>query len=149
MARVVVLKGTPLPKEGIAESTITPGELVERDATDGDIQPHGTAAANAPPMFADINPEIGNGLGDDYVAGQQMRLAFARRGDEINSLLAASAVAVVINDFLESAGDGTLRKLTAAAATTEAQREGVVARAIEAVDNSAGTTEVRLKVEVV
>lgn len=158
MARVVVLKGSaisPLPKEGVAESTITPGELVERDATDGDIQPHGTAGGTAPALFADINPEIGNGLDDDYVAGQQMRLAFFRQGDEVNALLAASAAAIVINDLLESAGDGTLRKHTPQAvdeggtATFNVVVGAVVARALEAVDNSGGGTEVRIKAEVV
>ena len=147
--KVVNLKGSPIPKEGTAEVAITPGELIERDATDGQFQPHATAAGNAVPMFADINPEIGGGLDDDYAVNQQMKAFVAYSGCEVNALVAASAAAIAIGDYLESAGDGTLRKASSSAATSEAQRAGIVARALEAVDNSSGTVEARIKVEVV
>lgn len=157
MPNIVLLKGVNqvVHKEGTAEAAITPGELVERDATDGQIQAHGTAGGNASPSFANIKAELGGDLDDAYAADEQIRWFTASPGVEVYALVAASAAAIAIGDYLESAGDGTLRKKTAQAvneagtATYTIYTSALVARALEAVDNSAGTTEARIKVEVI
>lgn len=145
---VVILKGDPLTKEGKASEAITPGHLLEPGGVN-DVQKHSAAGENAAPMFADIADPIGGDKDQAYAAGNQVKWRVCRPGDEVNALVAAGAAAIADGVYLESAGDGTLRVLTAAAATTQAQRLSVVARALEAVDNSAGTAEARIVVEVV
>ena len=106
--RVVVLKGTPITKEALASGALTPGELLER-ASATQFQAHSTAGGNAAPLFADINPEIGRDIGDNYTSGDQVKGAFAYPGRESNALVAAAASAIAVDDYLESNGDGTLR----------------------------------------
>lgn len=136
-----------IAKEGLADEAITPGALLERTATG--FANHGTAAGNAAASFADINPEIGRGLDTDYADGDQIRVAFCAPGVEVNALVAAGADAITAGDYLESAGDGTLRLVATDTDTPQGLREGIVARALEAVDNSGGGSAVRIKVEVV
>ena len=103
---------------------------------------------NAIPLFALENEVIGNPITEDYLDNDLVIAMFMPPGAEVYALVAASAAAIVRGDFLESAGDGTLRIATADAATDTAQREAMVATAIEDVDNSGGGTEARIKVEV-
>jgi len=147
-SKTIWLKGDGLVKEANAGGAITPGHLVFI-ATDGDVEVHGTAAVNAIPAFALEADFIGKGIDVAYAAGERVQYLMPQRGAEIFALVAASAAAIVIGDYLESAGDGTVRILTAAAATSEAARQSVVARAIEAVDNSGGGSPARIKIEVV
>jgi len=69
-------------------------------------------------------------------------------GEEVHALVAAAAPAIAIGDALESAGDGTVRKVVARAATTSAQTNSIIGIALEAVDNSGGGTPVRIVMEV-
>lgn len=146
--RTIVLKGRGIRDETLAAGTITPGHLIEHDGTDH-VVVHSTAAANAQKMFAVENELIGNDIDVDYLTGDTTLYEHVVRGGMVNALLAAAATAVPNGAFLESAGDGTLRILTADAATDQGQRESIVAIAREAVDNSGGGTPVRIKVEVV
>lgn len=148
MTNTILIKGRGIRKEALAAAIITPGYLIERIAA-GTFQKHAGAGLNTSPLFAEENELFGKGIDDDYPAGDQVLAQFCVPGCEINAVLAANAAAIVIGDFLESAGDGTLRIATADVATDTAQREAMVAVALEAVDNSAGGTEVRIKVEVV
>lgn len=148
LPKTILLKGGGLRKEGEAGAAITPGYLVDRNASD-ELIPHGGAGLNAIPMFALENDVIGKEIDVDYILGDNVITAMPERGGEVYGLVAAGAAAIVIGDFLESAGDGTLRKVVTSAATADTARVSVVARAIEAVDNSGGTAEARIKVEVV
>lgn len=138
----IIVRGTPERHEDTAIAAITPGYLCEQIAAG--VQAHSTAAENAIATFAVEREMVGDGIDVDYAALDTVLLATARKGDIINALLAASAAAIVRGDYLESAGDGTLRIQTAAAATTEAGRASVVAVAEEAVDNSGGGSEARI-----
>ena len=80
--------------------------------------------------------------------GSRVRYGGAHSGQEAYALLAASATAVVKGAPLQSAGDGTLRVLATDAATSQSERNGIVAYALEAVDNSAGGSLARIKVRV-
>lgn len=146
--RTIILKGQGIRKEGEADSAITPGHLIAQ-ASDGKFDVHGTAAANAAKTFAVENELAGKEIDDAYADGDRLFYEHCVPGQEVYALVAASAAAIVIGDFLESAGDGTLRVLTTDAATDDTQRASVVARALEAVNNSGGGTPARIKVEVI
>jgi hypothetical protein len=99
-------------------------------------------------MFAFENELAGKTITDQYAIGDQVLCMVCAPGAEVLMVLAASAAAIVIGDYLESAGDGTVRLGVADAATDTAQRRAIVGMALEAVDNSGGGTEVFIKVEV-
>lgn len=131
--------------------SILPGMLIERTTADtppdGDWQPHSTAGGFAEAavalelgFVADIPFQTFSGgtIDDAYAAADLVRMHLCQPGDEMYMLLAASATAVVLTDFLESAGDGTLRK-----ASSTNQR---LFKPLEAVDNSAGAARARIRV---
>ena len=126
---------------------ILPGMLLERN-TAGDYVSHVGAGLNAQKLFALENVADAKGIADTYADNDTVRAVYSQRGDLINAALAASAIAIVIGDALESSGDGFLRKATADAATDTAQRDSIVAYAAEAVDNSSGGSGTRIQVEV-
>lgn len=143
----IQLKGTGVSKEYDAGGVIRPGHLIAL-AADGDVDVHGGAGLNAVKMFALENELVGDGILVAYAAAERVKCWFPAPGSEVLAVLAASAAAIVIGDFLESDGDGTLRIATADAATDTAQRVAMVAQAIEAVDNSGGGGEVFIQVSV-
>lgn len=145
--KTIVLKGVPIRKEGVASGAITPGHLIEFGGAN-DLQVNSQAAKNARKAFAVENDLVGNGITDAYASGDQVQYVVAGAGVEIYALLAAAATAVEKGDALESAGDGTLRIQSTDAATDDTQRDSVVAYALEDVDNSAGATTARIKVEI-
>lgn len=144
----IMLKGTGVSKEYDAGTAINPGYLVAL-AADGDVDPHGTAASNAMRMFALENELVGKGITDAYAVGERVKCWFPAPGSEVRAVLAANAPAIVIGDFLESAGNGTVRKVVVDAATDQGQRAAVVGQAIEAVDNSAGGSEAFISIAVI
>lgn len=146
--KTVLVKGDGVGKEGVAGGAITPGHLVIRNSSNA-IVVHGTAAANAAPSFARENEVVGMNIDAAYATNDQVLYTHCWPGAEVYALVAASAAAIVIGDYLESAGDGTLRVLTTDAATDDTQRASVVARAVEAVDNSGGGSPARILVEIV
>ena len=147
MFNTIVLKGRGIRKEGLAGAAgILPGHLVTRNAANAVIV-HGVAAGNAQAAFAVENELIGDEISTAYANGDTTHYEVCPPGAEINAILAANAAAIIIGSYLESAGDGTLRITTAAAATANTARAGIIAKAIEAVDNSAGGTIARIKVE--
>lgn len=144
----VFLKGRGIRKEAISSAAITPGNLVDIAST-GLLEKHGTKDGNAIKAFAFENEHIGGTIDTDWASGDQVIYEIMPAGAEIYALVPANAPAIVIGDYLTSNGDGTLIKATAAPATTQAQRASIVARAIEAVDNSAVGAISRIQVEVV
>ena len=130
-----------------AGSAIIPGMLIEEIAA-GTVQEHSGAGLNAQRLFALTNLPVGGDIDDAYGAGVTVRYGAAHSGQEVFGLLAAGATAVIIGTVLESAGDGTVRIVTADAATDTAQRDAIAGYAIEAVDNSGGGTVARLKFRV-
>lgn len=127
--------------------TINPGYLVE--GTADAYEPHGTAAGTASPTFAIENSYEGKGTETAYAAGSQVYLVTAQAGAVLYAKLAANATAVTAGNFLESAGDGTLRKVSTDSATSQDERASVVAKALEDVDNSSGDSEAFIKIEVI
>lgn len=131
--KTIIIKGRDkaIRKEGKAIAAITPGELIEIAPTG--VQRHSTAVGNAARTFAVENELFGKDIDTDYAIADQVLYGAMPPGSEVYALLEASSAAVIIGDFLTSAGDGSLRKQAAAAATPDTAREAVVAQAIEAV----------------
>lgn len=154
MANKIVLKATGAEQYGgsPADATITPGDLIKRTST-GIIR-HATAAGNAMPMFAVNAPDQNRGIDSDFASGEDVPWVIAPRGSQIYGVLAASAAAIVVGDYLESNGAGGLRKHTpqqvveTGSATTNIQANAPIAIALEAVDNSAGGSKVRIRAEI-
>jgi hypothetical protein len=136
--RTILLVGKEhcIMKELVAAGTITPGHLVTITSA-GKWAVHGTAGGNpgykAFAVEADLN---GKGIDDNYVANDWAYAWFTQPGVEINALVAAAATAIAVGDYLESAGNGTLRKLASGTP---------VAQALQAVDNSGGGSSVRIQ----
>lgn len=149
MANTILLKGRDkvTRKEYAAGTAINPGYLLAL-AADGDVDPHAGAGLNQSSMFAFENELEGSGITHAYVVGEQVLCMVCAPGVEVLAVLAANALAIVIGDYLESDGDGTLRIATADAATDTAQRRSIVGMALEAVDNSAVGVEAFIKMEV-
>lgn len=143
--RVIVLKGNPPQFEGKAAEAITPGMLLEFN-TSGDLIKHDSAGGNLAAMFAIENSLQGDEVGDAYASGARVQYVHARPGDEIQAYL-YDGESVSINDFLESAGNGYLRK----AHDTESDdiyNNNIVGVALETLDLSSalGTTRIRIRV---
>lgn len=154
--KTIILRGTGIAKEAIANAAITPGYLVEVMST-GNLRKHATAGGNAAKAFARENEVIGKGIDTDYAALDTALYIVAQPGAEVFALVPASAAAIVIGDFLQSNGDGTLVKHVAQVIPDPADTTAppipvtpnmIIGIAISAIDNSGGGTEARVKVEV-
>jgi hypothetical protein len=159
--KTIILKNrtdsVPFIKEAIANGVMTPGHLVEIDSN-GKVKKHATAGGNARKLFAVEQNLINNTSAADIdtasADGDQVPYVVAERGDEIYAWVEANGAAIVIGDALESAGDGTLQKHTpravdeGGAATFTQYNDAIVGYAIEAKDNSANGSAVRIKIEV-
>jgi hypothetical protein len=99
-------------------------------------------------MFALEADFVGKSITTAYASGERVQAVCPNPGSEIWALVPANALAIVIGDELCSNGDGTLKKITAAAVARTNTR-ATVARALEALDNSAVGVPARIKVEVV
>jgi len=113
MANTILLKGRAqlIRKEYVGDTAINPGYLL-RLAADGNVDPHTVAGARVPALYAFENELAGKEITVAYGVGDQILCMACAPGVEILAKLAANAVAIVIGDLLESAGDGTLRLAT-------------------------------------
>jgi len=150
-SQVIALRGTPIVDEQLTASAVfTPGDLIEVDT--GQWRRHANAGLNASPIFALERDELGEGIGlgtasaVDYAASDRVKAGFFAPGMRVNAFI-PSGQNVSIGDYLESAGDGTLRALVTDAATDDTQRESVVAQAAEA--SGAVLVKTRVKVWIV
>lgn len=132
--KVIVLLGHPLYNEdGVAGAAITPGAAVTGVTTIA------LAAALAQTRaFACEREEMGKGIDTAYATGDTVKVAEMRPGDHVYALL-ASGQSVAADAALESAGGGNLRAISTGFR---------VGRALEAVNNTAGPTAARIRVEV-
>jgi hypothetical protein len=138
-SNVIVLKGSPCYKEGIASNVIYPGHMIAFGGAN-DVQLSAVAKEDSRRAFAVDNQAFRLRITDAYQVGDTVKYGVFQAGHEIQARVAAAAAAISKGDALESAGNGTLRKLTTDGA--------VVAYALESVDNSGGATEVMLNVEI-
>jgi hypothetical protein len=144
----ILLAGMPnLPQERNASEAIVPGHLVE--INNNLLRKHATAQGNAAPWFAreSLTPDrstAANPIDVPYATGETVRWIQARQGDLVYALVAAAAPAIVAGDDLVSNGDGTVKKSVVGSITTNVAC--IIAKAAEAVNNSAGTSTARIRV---
>ena len=134
--RTIVQKGDPLQKERTATAVaITPGYLIERTPAAATVRAHSTAGGRANIAVAIENSNAGGEVTTAYAVSSQIQYVTPRSGDEILMVLQASEN-VAIGDWLESNGDGTLRKLVevdkGASASGNIQGENIIGQALEA-----------------
>jgi hypothetical protein len=135
--RVIALLGTPIQNEtGAAGEEIRPGHLVKGVST---ILKHASSKGAAARTYALERDELGKGIDNTYggttgsagsawyAIGDTVKVGSFAPGMRVNAWV-ASGVTVVEDDFLESAGDGTLQKYTNGV---------IVGRAMEAVTATA------------
>jgi len=131
-----------IEEEYDAVAAITPGMILELTSA-GKVQAHSSAGRNLLPMFACEDELQGKGVGDAYAADDKVKVWIPGRGDIALGIL-ADGENVAIGDFLESNGDGKLKKHVADVESFESAEAGVitvypnqiVGQAIEAVDVS-------------
>ena len=149
----ILLAGAPnLPQEINASESITPGHLVEFVPSGGSaglLRKHATANGNGAPWFAreSLTPDrfVSQEPKDvPYLVNETVRWMQCRPGDLVLAILPANAAAIVAGDDLASNGDGTLKKNIPGSQGTNITC--IVAKAAEAVNNSAGSTTVRIRV---
>lgn len=128
LERVIVLRGTPEHDEQNSASvgTITPGMLIEINA--GQWRPHATAGADATAVFALERDELGKDIDVNYAVGDFVKAGYFHQGDRVNALI-ASGQDISEGEYLESAGDGTLRAFAAGTIVGQAA-EAIVATAL-------------------
>lgn len=144
-SRVIALRGEPIVDEqSKCSEAITPGHLMQLNT--GQWRKHADAGKNAERVFALERDELGKGIDTDYAINDYVKAGFFASGDRVNALI-ASGQDLAEGDYLESAGDGTLRALATDAATDDTQRASVVARSAEA--SGAVTALTRHKVVIV
>jgi len=141
------IAGQSVHNERLSAAILSPGHIVE-ETTAGLVQVHSTAAANAQKLVALTNLSNGGTPTDAYISGETVRYGAFHSGQKSFLRLAASAPAVVIGDALESAGDGTVRKVVTDAATDGTQRDSIIGYAVEAVNNSGGGSEVFIEARI-
>ena len=134
----IILKGTYTRKEEATSEDIYPGTIVERGGTKG-IRKQTTAKQDCSAFVVIENNMLGKEITDKYSANDNVSLAYLHPGSEAYLRVAAAASAIAKNDKLEVAGDGTVRKLTDGA---------IFGIALEAVNNSSGSGEAFIQVEI-
>ena len=139
----VLLTAVDLPRQrrqALADAAFTPGAALELTATG--FKKNSVAATLDELLIALENVAVAGDLDTAYAAGDFAQAFIPVTGDEIYVLVAAAAPAIVLNDKLILTATGTFAK---AAAQTGKE---IKAKALEAVDNSGGGSEVRIKVRV-
>lgn len=146
----VILKGTHLMKEAPLEALdacgngfITPGMLCEMYGTD--VRPHATDGGEARPIIVAVEglniDSSSLTLGDidvDYdTDAMAVKLWFPQSGDEAYMLL-APLTSVSINAVVDSNGDGYLGTGST----------NPIGRALETVNNAAGTDPARIRIAI-
>lgn len=150
LPKTIPLKGRGIREEAPAGGTITPGDLVALNSS-GQLIRNAVAKLDCARLFAFENELVGKGIDDNYSANDLVQAEHMPRGGQVYARLAANAAAITKGDMLESAGDGTLRKVTAfsqlGSGTYAVTTAGIpVAQALETVDNSASSDPARIKV---
>jgi hypothetical protein len=127
---------------------ITPGSLLE--PVGAKVKLHATAGGNAQPLFAVENPWSADNsiksIDTAYGTADTVFYIKGLPGQQVYAWLTVGG-SVAADTLLESAGSlGALQTSTAEGTVTAPRRH--VARALQTVNNSAGATPARIKVEI-
>ena len=140
--RTIVIRGTPIHvSDARANVAITPGELLEFRISGGNqgfLQPHSSSGGEGQSRFALENKITGEEITDDSARGDTSNYAIFRKGDVVNTILAANQV-IQRGEKLMSDGNGHLTRHTGTNA--------VIAEANE--DVTTGASIARINAEIV
>jgi hypothetical protein len=134
-----------ISKEADASGSITPGMLIEKISS-GKVRAHGSAGCDAQRMFAVENDLVGSEIGTAYTDGNKVLYKVFQPGNEVYARLTTSQT-IAIGDYLESNGDGNLRKHASDSAGVVEYPEGIVGIAQEAVTTTSSVA--RIVVEII
>lgn len=129
-----------LHEEYQANAELKPGHLLQVMST-GKVRKNADATIVCRKLFAKEEGQIGRTINTAYAADDWVRCHQAQEGHLIYAWVPAGAAALVQGDKLKSDGTGCLIKVTAST-------DFVVGMCEEAVDNSAGGAEARVKVRI-
>lgn len=96
-------------EERTAAAAFMPGHLLAVTSA-GAVQKHATAGGKLVARFAFEDELQGNGIDTAYAANAKAQVIIPTPGDRVYAIL-QDGQNIVVGDGLESAGDGTLRKL--------------------------------------
>jgi len=105
----ITVKGDPVQVELLCDAAITPGHLVERTTTGAKV--HATIGGNCQKMFALEDEMKGGEIGTAYTISNKGQFGIFKPGDQVQARITTSQT-ITVGDWLESAGDGTLREHT-------------------------------------
>ena len=149
--RRIMLVGSGNNKEALADGAITPGHLLERTSA-GKFKVHSSAGQPCARLFAVEDGEQGNGIATAYTSGNQVQARACASGEEVYAIL-ADGENVSIGDFLESNGNGELKKYVASSAGVVEYPNSIVGMALAAINasDSAATAvaDRRIRIEIV
>lgn len=127
--------GHPKERQVAATQTLKPGHLVDYNAS-GDLLKKGDVISS---VVVALNNIADQGTPDRvYADGETTSYIYVPRGEECYLRVAAGTAAIALGAILDGQAGGTV--ITTAAGNK-------LARALEAVDNSGGGTEVLILVE--
>lgn len=140
--KLIVLEGELFQnhEEYPANAALKPGHLVQVMST-GKVRKNADATIACRALFAKECGMIGRNIDTAYAADDIVGCHSAQHGHLIYAWAPAGAAAIVKGDKLKSDGTGCLIKIAAST-------DFVVGQAEEALDNSGGGAEARLKVRV-
>lgn len=131
------------------DADIVPGHLLALLST-GKVDSHPTDGGIALPMFALEDELQGKNIDEKYATDMPVQVWVAQRGEQVNAILKAGEN-VNVGDFLISAGNGELKKVTGAS-TDDLHPVAVALKAVNLSDSSSVWTptahERRIKVRV-
>jgi len=112
---------------------ITPGHLLERTSA-GLVQKHSTAGGPVEKIFALEDDYQGKGISDAYAVSVPIHVWKPTPGDRVYAIHdSTSGGALTIGEFVESAGDGTVRGYTGQASGGAAEAtNSIIGVALEA-----------------
>jgi hypothetical protein len=131
-----------------AAGTITPGMLVKRTSADKVIA-HNVAGGPVNALFAIEDENQGRGIDDNYVSGELVKLWKPIPGDQVNAIVDdTTGRAIAIGDYVESAGDGRVRKVDPplSSAGKDEFPASILGVALEAVAPSAAGTRILIEI---
>ena len=127
-------------EELVADGAISPGDILKRLSTGNDVKRNDAAATKLVSLIA--LPKVNKGLDDDYEDNDVNVVACKiQSGFEYFVSVAAGADAIAKGAALKTVNDGTVE--------TGGVNADALFIALEAVDNSSGTTKTRIRVEAI
>jgi hypothetical protein len=143
---VILKKNSTVRMERVAGGTITPGHLVKLNSSNQFVV-HATAGGTAAKIFAVEDELQGKLITDTYLATARVQADVVQPGDEVYAILTTSQT-VIIGDYLESAGDGTLAKAQAQASVSDGESypNRIIAMALEAVTTTSAVSRIIVQI---